>query len=574
MNKQHLWMKAGTLLAVAALVAGACGAQTTTAPTATAPTGTPIASAAPFTGDTWNAGCANYPANSGEIDHVTAKDRYTVEIGLCHPDAAFLSKIAFISNGIMSKAWLDQTKGGGDALDKPNGTGPLLVKAGDWVKGDHLTLTAFDNFWGDKSKMGTYVVRWSTEAAQRVLELQSGTVDGIDNPGPTDFQTISSDANLKLYTREALNILYLGMNRDNAPFDSEKIRQAIAMGIDRDRIVKNFYPAGSEVATHFAPCPILGACEGADWYSFDATAAKTLLAEGLKDDGLSSFPKVKIYYRNVFRGYLPNPPQIAAEFQAQLKDNLGIDAVPTEMESGAFLTAANEGKLTDGFFLLGWLQDYPDMTDWVDVHFGRASLSFGSFFPGIVSNMAAAGQITDENLRKAFYADVNNLLKQHVPMVPIVHAASADAFKATVDGGYADPNTEERLYTMSISGQDQLTFMQSAEPLSLFPADESDGESLRMANQIYQPLYDYKLGSTEPVPALADKCEPSSDGLTWTCTLHQGVTFQDGAAFDANDVVATFAANIDVKNPNHKGNSGDYYYSYTLWGSLLNAPAS
>jgi peptide/nickel transport system substrate-binding protein len=157
-------------------------------------------------------------------------------------------------------------------------------------------------------------------------------------------------------------------------------------------------------------------------------------------------------------------------------------------------------------------------------------------------------------------------------MVPIAHAASAVAYKKTVEGAYADPNTEERFYTMSIAGADSLTFMQSAEPISLFPADESDGESLRFGNQIYQALYDFKLGGVEPVPALADKCEPASDNLTWTCTLHQGVTFHNGADFDANDVVATFKVLIDAKDPGHVGNGEGFYYSYTMWGSLLNPP--
>lgn len=576
MSEKRPWLRFGTLVAVVVLVASACGAQTS--PAAQTPTGAPATattgpSSAPFTGDSWNAGCANYPSNSGEIDHVTAKDKYTVEFGLCHPDASFLAKIAFISNAIMDKDWIAQTGGKGDVLDKPNGTGALMVKAGDWVRGDHVTLTANPTYWGDKAKMQTYVIKWGKEPAQRLLELQSGSVDGIDNVGPTDFNTVSNDPNLQIFKREALNVLYLGFNNTVPPFDNEKVRQAIAMGIDRQRIVDNFYPPGSSAATHFAPCSIVGACEGQDWYSFDKTKAQALLAEGLKEEVAAGtlkeakFPAMKIDYRNVNRAYLPNPPQVAAEFQAQLKANLGIDAAPEELESGTMVHNFNTGAL-QGFFLFGWLQDYPDMTDWVDIHFGRGTLGFGDFFPDIVSSMSAAGRISDPNQRKAFYADVNNLIRQHVPMVPIAHAGSAVAFKKTVQGAYADPNTEERFYTMSISGQDQLTFMQNGEPLSLYPADESDGESLRFGNQIYQSLYDYKLGGTDPVPALADKCTPSSDGSTWTCTLHQGVTFQNGADFDANDVVATFRTILDAKDPNHKGNTGDFYYSATLWGCL------
>ena len=588
MSEQRPWLRFGTMLAVAALVVSACGAQTTPSaatPTPASSTASQAPSGAAFTGDDWEAGCANYK-NGGEIDHVKAKDKYTVEFGLCHPDASFLAKIAFISNGIMDKDWMTQnlancnlpgtkTPKTCDALEKPNGTGPLMVKPGDWVRGDHVNLTKWDNFWGDKSKMGTYVIRWGTEPAQRLLELQSGTVDGIDNVGPDQFDTVSGDANLQIFKREALNVLYMGFNNLNPPFDNAKVRQAIAMGIDRQRIVDNFYPPGSTVATHFTPCSILGACEGDDWYAFDKTKAQQLLKEGLDEEVAAGtlktpeFPKdaLVLNYRNVNRAYLPKPPVVAAEFQTQLKNNLGINVTLGELESGTMVHNFNTGALK-GFFLFGWLQDYPDMTDWVDIHFGKGTLGFGDFFPDIVASMSAASQITDPAQRKAYYKDVNNLIKQHVPMVPIAHAGSAVAYKKTVEGAYADPNTEERFYTMSVSGQDQLTFMQNGEPLSLYPADESDGESLRFGNQIYQPLYDYKLGGVDPIPALADKCESSTDGLTWTCTLHQGVSFQNGADFDANDVVATYRALIDAKDPNHKGNTGDFYYSATLWGCL------
>ena len=52
------------------------------------------------------------------------------------------------------------------------------------------------------------------------------------------------------------------MNNTFEPWDDVKVRQAIAMGIDRQRIVDNFYPPGSEVASHFTPCSIPFGCDG------------------------------------------------------------------------------------------------------------------------------------------------------------------------------------------------------------------------------------------------------------------------------------------------------------------------
>ena len=154
---------------------------------------------------------------------------------------------------------------------------------------------------------------------------------------------------LKLYPRSALNVFYLGFNNTMKPFDNEKVRQAIAMGIDRQRIVDNFYPKGSSVADYFTPCDILGGCEGDAWYKFDPAAAKKLLA----DAGFPNGFDVELSYRDVVRGYLPQPGLVAQDIQAQLKENLGINVKLNVMESTAFIDAANKGTAAAGPARLG-----------------------------------------------------------------------------------------------------------------------------------------------------------------------------------------------------------------------------
>ena len=69
-------------------------------------------------------------------------------------------------------------------------------------------------------------------------------------------------------------------------------------------------------------------------------------------------------------------------------------------------------------------------------------------------------------------------------------------------------------------------------------------------------LYGYEIAGTAAVPVLAEKCEPNAELTTWTCTLKSGVTFHDGASFDANDVVTSFAVQWDADHPLHKGRDG------------------
>jgi ABC-type transport system substrate-binding protein len=498
---------------------------------------------------------------------ISAPDRYTVEFSMCVPDPSFLSKIAFSPFAIYPQEWLESTTEPGARLDNPIGTGPYMV--GDWVRGESITFVRNPNYTGDEEVFAdTVVFRWSAESAARLLELQAGTIDGMDNVGPADFEVIEADSDLQLTIRPALNIFYVGMTNTFPPFDNVKVRQAIAMGIDRQRIVDTFYPAGSEAASHFTPCPIPNACTGEAWYDFDPEAGKALLAEAGFPEGFDT----TLYFRDVIRGYLPEAPRVAEDIQAQLAENLGINAKIEVMESGAFIAASSQGQL-NGLHLLGWGADYPHITNFTDYHFGATQLQFGTAYSEIYTLLQEGAQIADPAEAEGIYTDANNAIRELVPMVPIAHGASATAYRADVVNPQASPLTNEMFAPTDPGGRDTFVWMQNAEPISLFCADETDGESLRACEQVMEGLYGFEINGTATFPLLAEVCEPNEDLTVWTCTLRQGVVFSDGSAFDANDVMTTFGANADVNNPLHIGNTSTFEYWSTLWGNLINAPA-
>jgi peptide/nickel transport system substrate-binding protein len=499
--------------------------------------------------------------------NIEALDAYTVEFTMCVPDPIFLVKMAFSPFAIYGQEWLEANTAEGSRLEKPVGTGPYMVD--EWVRGESLNFVRNPNYWGGEEVFADNLVfRWSAESASRLLELQAGTIDGMDNVGPDDFEGVEADPNLQLVIRPALNIFYVGMTNTFPPFDDVRVRQAVAMGIDRQRIVDTFYPPGSEVASHFTPCPIANACVGDAWYDFDPEAGKALLAEAGFPDGF----KTQLFFRDVIRGYLPEAPRVAEEIQAQLKQNLNIDAEVVVMESGAFIAASSQGEL-NGFHLLGWGADYPHITNFTDYHFGATQLQFGAAYPEIYTLLQEGAQIPDPADAEDIYTQANNAIRELVPLVPIAHGASATAYVADVTDPQASPLTNEFMAAMDPGGRDTFVWMQNAEPISLFCADETDGESLRACEQVMEGLYGYEINGTDPKPVLAEVCEPNEDATVWTCTLRQGVKFSDGTTFDANDVLATWGSNADFNSPLHIGNTSQFEYWRTLWGNLINAPA-
>jgi ABC-type transport system substrate-binding protein len=514
-------------------------------------------------------------AYGGEFKTIQAIDEYTVRFELCRPEVAFPEKIAFPTFGIQPSEWLELNAGGGKdspLLGKPVGTGPYQLQ--EWRVGEQLSFSAFGDYWGtDKASIPNLVFRWHREAAQRLLELQTGAVQGIDQPNPQDYSAIQSDTNLELLFRQSLSVAFLGMNNTYPPFDNQLVRQAIALAIDRKAILEGAFPPGFQAASFFTPCAIPNGCVGEAWYAYDPLKANQLLVEAGYPDGF----KTQLTYRNVVRGYLPQPERVAKAIQSQLKENLNIAMDLIVLDSQEFLTATDTGQLP-GLFLSGWGADFPDASNFLDAHFGSgATKMFGNPFPDITKSLKQAVLQIDEQTRRQYYVAANKAILEHVPMIPLAHGSWAvpedltAAFSRAIQGASVNPFGFERFVGMSLPGQDTLVWMQSVEPLSLYCADETDVDSLRACAQVLETLYQFPADGVGVQPGLAKVCEPSDDLMVWICKLRIGVKFHDGSLLDANDVVLSLVVQWDAAHPLHKGRTGEFGYFKVVWGAFLNS---
>lgn len=506
----------------------------------------------------------------GEFLSMEAVDETTVKFTLCYPDPAFPSKVAFSAFGIQSSDYLEATGGTGDIIQNPIGTGPYVLE--NWDLGNEAVFTRNENYWGELANEATLIFRWNSESAQRLTELQAGNVDAIDNPGPLDIPVIEGDANLSFMPREGTNVFYLGMNNTIAPFDNVKVRQALAYAIDKQRIVDQFYPVGSSVATQFMPTSIFGYTGEVEPFPYDPEMARQLLEEAAAEDGFTLPIEVPLSYRDVVRGYLPSPGLVAVDLQDQLAA-VGVNITIDMQESGTFLDNASAGVLP--LFLLGWGADYPDATNFLDYHFGTgANDSFGTKFPEITEPLTQGARLAAFEDRYPFYVEANTAIRDLVPMIPIAHGGSGVAYRAGIEGGQASPLGNESFAVMSDPDDDTFIWMQNAEPIGMYCGDETDGESLRACEQVNESLLAYEINGTAVIPSLAETYEANEDLTEWTFHLRPGVTFHDGSALDANDVVMTYAVQWDAANPLHVGRSGSFDYFSALFNGFLNPPAA
>jgi peptide/nickel transport system substrate-binding protein len=115
-----------------------------------------------------------------------------------------------------------------------------------------------------------------------------------------------------------------------------------------------------------------------------------------------------------------------------------------------------------------------------------------------------------------------------------------------------------------------LVFGAAGDPAMLDPAFGSDGETFRVSRQIFEGLLGNELGGTDPVPELAEDWEVSEDGLEYTFSLQDGVTFHDGTDFNAEAVCFNFDRwhNFEglAQSP-----SASYYYQ-AVFGGFASTP--
>jgi peptide/nickel transport system substrate-binding protein len=118
-----------------------------------------------------------------------------------------------------------------------------------------------------------------------------------------------------------------------------------------------------------------------------------------------------------------------------------------------------------------------------------------------------------------------------------------------------------------------LVFAGASDPVVLDGSLVSDGESLRVIDQIYETLVGLKPGTTELAPLLAKSWEASDDGLEWTFQLQEGVKFHDGEPFNAEAVCYNFDRWYNFKG-SFQNPSASYYWQTVFGGFAETDPKS
>lgn len=321
---------------------------------------------------------------------------------------------------------LDQTLAGKKVSKyalHPVGTGPFTFTS---AANETTTMSAYPKYWGEKGQITTLKFVVYDQPETRLAALEDGSLDGFDPVTPSNYDKLVKTGK-QVLQRDPFSVMYLGINQAIPVLADLKVRQAIALGINKSVLASNFFIAGTATTGQFIPPKLSTFNNSVQGLTFDQAKAKAMLA-----DSSYNGEELKFYYpTNASRTYLPTPEKVYAEIAKDLTAiGFNIKPVPIPWNQGysAAVTSTGDHALS----LMGWNGSYADPDNFVGPLFGSSNAEFGSTDPQLVSKITRARSLPDGTERTEAYDSINNLIAATIPAVPIVFPISAIAISDRV----------------------------------------------------------------------------------------------------------------------------------------------
>ncbi|WP_368654340.1 ABC transporter substrate-binding protein [Ornithinibacillus sp. 4-3] len=362
-----------------------------------------------------------FSTNVGTVENIEVIDDTSFTIEWSEPFAPIFSNLTSQYLAPIDVSVLDED---GDGFEKnPIASGPLMV---DEIKrGDSIIYKPFDEYYNwenDEPGFDEVKFRFITDDETRVLEFKRGNVNVLLDVPFQYVEELEEDEEVDIIRVPNYVMNYLGWNNKLPIFQDEKVRQAIALAIDRDAIIQTTF--NGEATPIFGPLPpaTYGYSEdienmAKEKYTQDIEQAKQLLSEAGWEAGSGGVVE-KDGEKFSVELWVDNDPanQRAAQIiQNQLME-IGIEINISVMESAAIIEMTPQGQHEMLLWSFGWLD--ADVLNFLLFGDGKSTrLHYEK--EEIYSILEEAGMEMDTEKRLAMYEEAQKLLIEQSPWVPL-----------------------------------------------------------------------------------------------------------------------------------------------------------
>ena len=343
-----------------------------------------------------------------QLNGVKILDDYTIQVTIDAAKSYFLEKLAYPTAFVV-----DQTnvQSGSTWWHHPNGTGPFKLQ--QW-QGQALVLQLNDNYYGEKAKLKQVVFRLTGENPMQLYQEGSIDVSFVSANYMGLVTDPSNPISNELEVFPELSLYYIGFNCSTPPFDDANVRQAFYLAVDKSRVISLAADNVVAVANGILPPGMPGYNPNLQGLQFDPEKAKQLIAAS-KYGNVSNLPPIVLTTAGV-GGHISG---ILGGVIEEWRRNLGVEVTVRQLESQTFLYGPNQEK--DQLFDTGWIADYPDPQDFLDLLFHTsAHNNIGNYSnPPLDSLLDQAAIEQDSNARLKTYQTAEQLIVQDAAILPL-----------------------------------------------------------------------------------------------------------------------------------------------------------
>ncbi|MCD1147211.1 peptide ABC transporter substrate-binding protein [Peptoniphilus sp. KCTC 25270] len=370
---------------------------------------------------------------------IKALDDKTLEVKLLAPTPYFVGLTAFYTLYPVSEAVVTENP---DWAKDPSNTEFVsngAFKVVSWEHNSKIVLEKNENYFdADKVKLDGIEFDIIEDGNTSYSKYQGNEYDLIVSPPATVTAQGIQEENSELVIGDDIGVYYYEFNSTEKPFTNAKVRQALSMAIDRKTMVENIAQGGQTPAQGVVPNGLLDDT-GADFreangnlITEDAAKAKTLLEEGLAEEGMTVADlngKVLVYNTD------ENHKKLAQAVQEMWKQNLGVEIGLENMEFQVLLDRRSSGDFS--IARAGWMGDYADPNTMLDLFMtGNPQNDSGYTNPEFDNLMKTAAGTNDQKVRMDSMKEAEKILVGDMPIIPVYFYTQPRLQKPWLTGVY------------------------------------------------------------------------------------------------------------------------------------------
>lgn len=389
-------------------------------------------------------GAEAYNSGEGTVDDVAVKalDDKTLEVTLESPTAYFLDLCAFYTYYPVNKAVAEANPDWAKDPSTYVSNGAFKLKT--WEHNSKIILAKNENYY-DKDSIKLDGIDFDIIEDENTAwqKYEGGEYDILLPLPQAVVAQLKAENNPELQIGPEVGTYYYNLNNEKKPFNNKKVRQALVYALDRQTIVDKIAQGGQLPATGVVPPGILDENgedyrkTTGDFIGYDLEKAKTLLAEGLAEEGMTvadfNAQKFVLLY-NTSEAH----KKIAQAAQEMWRTNLGLEI---GLENVEFQVKLDREKAGDyDISRAGWIGDYSDPMTMLDLWYTDGPFNDANYSnPEYDKLIDIAKGTADQKIRFDAMRKAEKILMEDVPVVPVYFYTQPYAVKPYVTGVYKIP---------------------------------------------------------------------------------------------------------------------------------------